>query len=256
MEALARRAQMSGALLLREAKTQSGRSRIGYLWALIEPLSHVAVMCVVYWAINRRAPVGPSVVLFFITGVLPFFLFHKVALQVGGAVRGSQKVLRMPFVSPLDMIVARAVLAGLTWVVVISILVVLLLAMEVMEPPVSPETAVLAALLTFALGLGVGLVNATAMSLWSSWVHIYGVLTRPLYIFSGIFFSVDRIPSNLQYWLSWNPVLHAVQWFRTGFRSDYSTPVLDRTYLISWVLASLLLGLSMLRAARPRLAYT
>lgn len=247
---------MSSALLLREAKTRFGQSRIGYLWALIEPLSHVAVMCVVYWAINRRAPVGPSVVLFFITGVLPFFLFHKVALQVGGAVRGSQKILRMPFVSPVDMIVARAILAGLTWVVVISILVLLLLVLEVMEPPAAPETAALAALMTFALGTGVGLVNATAMALWNSWVHVYTVATRPLYIFSAIFFSVDRIPSSLQYWLSWNPVLHAVQWFRTGFRADYDTPVLDRAYLVGWVLGSLLLGLGMLRAARPRLGYT
>ncbi|MGK7869897.1 ABC transporter permease [Falsiroseomonas sp. E2-1-a20] len=249
------RSRMIGALLLREARTRFGRSSLGYLWAVIEPISHVAVMCFVYWTINRQSPVGPSVLLFFVTGVLPFFLFHKVALHLGAAVRGSQKVLRMPFVSPIDMVVARAVLEALTWVVVAAILFGALLALDLAEMPVAPETSALAALVTLALGIGVGLVNATAMALWGSWVQIYTMATRPLYIFSAIFFSIDQVPSTLQYWLSWNPVLHAVQWFRAGFRGDYATPVLDEVYLLGWVVATWFIGLCMIRVARPRLAY-
>jgi len=255
-EILALRGRIIGALLLRESKTRFGRSRLGYLWALLEPISHVAVLCFVYWTINRQAPVGPSVMLFFVTGVLPFFLFHKMALHLGGAVRGSQKVLRMPFVAPTDMIAARAVLEGLTWVVVAVILILILMALDLAEPPAEPATAALAALVTFGLGLGVGLVNASAMVLWNSWIHIYGMVTRPLYIFSGIFYSIDQVPSGLQYWLSWNPVLHAVQWFRIGFRADYATSVLDERYLLSWVFGSILLGMCLARVARPRLAYT
>jgi hypothetical protein len=37
------RSRMIGALLLREARTRFGRSSLGYLWAVIEPVSHVAV---------------------------------------------------------------------------------------------------------------------------------------------------------------------------------------------------------------------
>lgn len=254
-EVLSLRGRVIGALLLREAKTRFRGSSLGYFWAVLEPVSHVAVLAFVYWAISRQSPVGPSVLLFFVTGVLPFFLFHRVAMQLGASVRGSQKVLRMPFIAPVDMVVARAVLEGLTWVVVTCILVFALLALELAEPPADPATAALGALVTFGLGMGVGLVNASAMVLWTSWIQIYGMITRPLYIFSGIFYSIDQVPSGLQYWLSWNPVLHGVQWFRLGFRADYTTPVLDELYLLSWVAGSFLLGLCLLRATRPRLPY-
>lgn len=255
MEMLELRGRIIGALLLRETRTRFGRSSLGYIWAVLEPISHVVVLCLIYWSINRQAPVGPSVTLFFVTGVLPFFLFHKTSLHLGAAVRGSQKVLRMPFVAPTDMIAARMVLEWLTWVVVAMLLILALMAMELAEPPEAPETAALAALVTLGLGVGFGLVNASAMVLWSSWIQIYGMLTRPLYILSGIFFSIDQVPSGLQQWLAWNPVLHAVQWFRVGFRADYATPVLDEVYLLSWVVGSVLLGLCMIRVTRARLAY-
>lgn len=254
-QVLARRRRMIGALILREARTRFGRSRLGYIWAIIEPASHVAIMSFVYWAINRQAPVGPSVIMFFATGVLAYFLFHKVALHLGSSVRGSQKVLRLPFAEATDMVVARAILEGLTWVIVAGIVLSAMVAFGLAEWPVEPEVSALAALVTFGLGLGIGMINATAMTLWASWIRIYATLTRPLYIFSGIFFSIDQVPSSLQYWLSWNPVLHAVQWFRLGFRADYATAVLDTGYLLSWVVGSILLGLCMMRVARPRLAY-
>lgn len=253
--ALRQRSRMIGALLLRETQTRFGRSSLGYLWALIEPISHVTAMCFVYWTINRQAPVGPSVIMFFVTGVLPFFLFHKTALHLGAAVRGSQKVLRLPFVAPIDMVVARAVLEALTWVSIVLILYVGLLGLGLAEAPEAPETAAAAALATFALGFGVGLVNATAMALWNSWLYFYTMATRPLYIFSAIFFAIDQVPSGLQYWMSWNPVLHAVLWFRTGFRADYASPLLDQGYLISWGIATLFIGLCLMRVTRPRLAY-
>ncbi len=255
LHALARRRRMIGALLLRESQTRFGRTRIGYLWALVEPISHVAVMSLVYWAINRQAPVGASVIMFFATGVLPFLLFHRMALQLGAAVRGSQKVLRLPFVAPIDILVARAILEGLTWVAVTTIVFTALVAMELAEPPDQPFVVAAAALATFGLGAGIGLVNATTMTLWASSVHTYRALTRPLYIFSAIFFSIDQVPSYLQYWLSWNPVLHAVLWFRAGFRADYASHVLDETYLLGWVVGSLFLGLCLLRVARTRLPY-
>lgn len=255
VETLELRGRMIGALLLRETRTRFGRSRLGYVWALLEPIAHVGVMCLVYWTINRQAPVGPSVMLFFVTGVLPFFLFHKTALHLGNAIRSNQKVLRMPLLAPVDVIAARAVLEGMTWLVIAAILLLALMALGMAEWPAEPGTAALAALATFGLGLGIGLVNASLMVLVSSWVQVYHVLTRPLYIFSGIFYSIDQVPSGLQYWLSWNPLLHGVLWFRTGFRADYATPVLDEQYLLSWIGASVLLGLCLLRVARPRLAY-
>ncbi|WP_376092754.1 ABC transporter permease [Roseomonas sp. CCTCC AB2023176] len=239
-----------GALFLREMKTRFGRSRIGYLWAVLEPISHVAVMSFVYWAINRRAPVGDNVILFFVTGVLPYFLFQKTAQHLGGAIRGNHLVLRMPLVTGLDLVVARALLEAATWVAVVLLIFGFLILSGRAALPEQPLVCALAAFVTFAFGFGVGTINAVLMTVWKSWVLIYPMLTRPLYHFSAIFFFIDRIPANLRDWLSWNPLTHAVGWFRVGYVEAYGSVTLDPAYLIKWTVGAVIIGLCMERAAQ------
>jgi len=229
-----------------------GRSRFGYLWALIEPISHVAVMSVVYWAINRQAPVGDNVILFFVTGVLPYFLFQKTALHLGGALRGNQLLMRLPLVSGMDIVVARALLEGATWLVVLTIILSAMILGGRAPLPNEPLVCAAAAVMTFGLGFGVGLINAVLMTIWKSWVMIYPTITRPLYHFSAIFFFIDRIPADLRDWLSWNPMMHAVQWFRAGYMTDFASAALDRGYLLKWVVATVLLGLCLERVTQRR----
>lgn len=47
-------------------------------------------------------------------------------------------------------------------------------------------------------------------------------------------------------------MLHGVEWFRTGFYLTYPTECLDKTYLMSWALGSIFLGLILERASRRR----
>ena len=253
LAAAARQQRIIGAIMLREAQTRYGKSTLGYLWAFIEPISHVAVMSFVYWAINRQSPVGSSVLVFFVTGVLPYFLFQKVSLHLGNAVRANRQVLRLPAVTPLDLVAARAVLEGLTWVAVAAVLFGGLAAAGRARAPDQPLVCAAAAFVTFALGFGVGLMNAVLMTLWPSWARAYPTVTRPLYHFSAIFFFIDHIPPHLRDWLAWNPLVHAVQWFRVGYCAEYGSTVLDCGYLVRWAIATVVLALCLERLAQRRL---
>ncbi|WP_159349896.1 ABC transporter permease [Roseomonas harenae] len=248
--AIANQRRIVGAVLLRESRTRFGRTRLGYLWALAEPISHVMVMSIVYWAINRRAPVGDNVILFFITGVLPFFLFQKTARNLGGALRGGQTLLRLPLVNGMDLVMARALLEAVTWVCVTFIILGFMVVSGRAHMPDHPLICAAAAVATFGLGFGIGLVNAVLMTMWKSWVMIYPMITKPLYHFSAIFFFIDRIPADLRYWLSWNPMMHSVQWFRQGYITEYASVTLDPDYLLKWAIASILLGLCLERVTQ------
>ena len=151
-----------GALILRTAQTRFGHTSVGYLWALIEPIAHVAVMSVVYWAINRQDPVGGNVILFFVSGVLPFFLFQKTALHVGAALRSNQMLLRFPLIHALDIVTSRGLLEGVMW---LAVSVLILGGMIIGDYAPVPEYAmecVAAIILIFAMGMGVGLINPGA----------------------------------------------------------------------------------------------
>ena len=54
--------------------------------------------------------------------------------------------------------------------------------------------------------------------------------------------------------LAWNPLLHAIDWFRTGFFEAYQPHWLDASYLAVVAILSLLVGLALHRLLWRRLS--
>jgi capsular polysaccharide transport system permease protein len=64
---------------------------------------------------------------------------------------------------------------------------------------------------------------------------------------------VEYVPEMYRQYMVWNPMMHAVEWFRSGFYHLYPTYSLDIHYLVSWSGTTLLLGLAFERVTRERL---
>jgi capsular polysaccharide transport system permease protein len=111
-----------GALVLRETRTRFGTSRLGYMWALAEPIVHVLVLNVLYLAMLRRPPIGTSLALFFITGIVPYFIFQKTSQRLMGAISGNRAILQLALVKNLDVILGRALLELGTMLIVALLL--------------------------------------------------------------------------------------------------------------------------------------
>lgn len=54
--------------------------------------------------------------------------------------------------------------------------------------------------------------------------------------------------------LAWNPLLHSIDWFRSGFFASYQPHWLDRSYLVFAAVLSLLAGVGLERGLRRRLS--
>ena len=53
--------------------------------------------------------------------------------------------------------------------------------------------------------------------------------------------------------LSFNPIVHGVEWMRSAYYEGYSGAFLDKSYIIWFALSSLAVGLSLERVVRGRL---
>jgi capsular polysaccharide transport system permease protein len=111
-----------------------------------------------------------------------------------------------------------------------------------------------ALIVTALLGCGVGFVNAVLQTLFRSWDKLWNNATRLLYFFSGIFYVPGMMPDWARDILAWNPLLHAIDWFRAGFFGAYQPHWLDRRYLLVCAILALLAGLSLERGLRRRLS--
>ena len=141
--------------------------------------------------------------------------------SVGQAIDSNRGLLTYPVVNPLDAVLAKFATDFLTMFVV-----GLLLYTGIILYYDLPVTLDLAAifngfLLMGLLGLGFGTLNCVIYGFWPTWRHVWNVLTKPLFIVSGMFYTFESLPPEAQAVLWYNPLIHAIGLTRSGFYAGY-----------------------------------
>jgi capsular polysaccharide transport system permease protein len=252
---LATQRRVIRALIIRETRTRFGESKLGYGWAVLEPVLHITLLSVIFAVVMRGSPpIGTEFFTFYLTGLVPYHVFIHASGAMGFAITGNAPLLQLPLVTTFDVIVARGILEFVTDVIVAVLLLMGFTAIGLPAMPADLWTPAAVLLVTAALGFGVGFVNAVATVFVRSWDRLYAQLTRVLYFCSGIFYVPGAMPDWVRELLSWNPLLHAIDWFRSGFFETYQPHWLDRGYLGVAATLAVLAGLSLHAACRRKLS--
>lgn len=239
------------AVLLRETRTRFGHYQFGYLWAFFEPMTHVVVFIAVFSALGRSTPIGNSLALFLITGVVPWLVFTHTVDRVAKAVDGNRALLMFPQVTRIDLMLARIILEAATMSVVFVVLCLLVRMFEArytIERPLE-VLAVFACLIT--LGAGTGIATGVISAVFPTFERIFAAIRRPLYFASGVFFIADTLPPDARAWIGYNPLAHLTEWLRAAFFAGFESSFVDRRYAIACALISVAFGLAAERAIRP-----
>ncbi|MFK3779729.1 ABC transporter permease [Agrobacterium sp. NPDC089420] len=232
-----------GALLIREMSTRFGSKPGGYVWAIIDPAGHIAFMSLIFMAITHTPALGKSFALFFATGYLAFQFYAAMAGFLNGAIKANRTLLSYPNVAPIDTIVARYILqAGTTSVVSFCVLGLILLTVD--QPVYLNWPAIIeAAFAATVLGLGIGIFNNVATLRFPLYEQVFNIINRPMFLISGVFFLPDALPAPIRDIVLLNPLVHVVMLFRKGFYPEYRADMMNMTYLYSFALTILFMGL-------------
>lgn len=237
------------AILLRETKTRFGKNKLGYLWALIEPMVYVGLLLFIRSEINTTIPFGENLYLFILTGILMYRVFISVAGRATNSISANQALLTYPIVKPVDTILARLILEIITMLVVIAVFFLLLESLSEYRVIQSPHIFLQAVFATMILSGGIGVFNAVFSVLFPAWERLWGLMKFPILILSGVFYIPKSMPPFVQEIISWNPLLHCIEWLRYGSYLTYD-PMLSRSYVIFVGLIFLTVGLLMERIFR------
>lgn len=240
------------ALFFREMRTRFGQSRLGYIWALGEPIVHVATLSAIFSFMGRAPALGTSMAVFFFTGIIPFLFFRNITSRVRNAVDANRALLNYPPVRPIDTILARAFLEWATMTLSTLVLGVCLYLIALPIVPDNPLLLVWSFIVASLLGFGLGLLDAGLASMFKSWLTVSGWLQRVLYFVSGIFFVVDFLPPVARDVLIWIPTVHVIAMVRTAHFPGYTSDVLNPLYPVLWALGLMAVGLLLERAMRRR----
>jgi capsular polysaccharide transport system permease protein len=72
--------------------------------------------------------------------------------------------------------------------------------------------------------------------------------------FSGVIYSVNKLPSALWPYLKWNPLLHLIEGCRTSWNPDFQAPIFNPRYVIICGFVLTTLGFVMERISRKLVA--
>jgi len=209
------------ALVLREMSTSYGRSPGGYLWAILEPAGAILMLSLGFSLFLRDPPLGSSFLLFFATGFLPFGMYNSLNTKVSRALNFSRPLLSYPGVTYTDAILARFLLDVLTQVMVFYAVITGVLIFQDTGAILDFPPILIGLLMAALLGLGIGVMNCFLIGVFPVWAQIWSIATRPLFFVSGVFFTLEDMPSQLQDILWFNPLMHVTGLVRRGFYSTY-----------------------------------
>lgn len=240
------------ALFMRELKTRFGANRLGYFWAIAEPVAQASVMAIIFTLLGRNSVSGIPVALFLFSGILPFKFFAKLLPQIGAAVNANKALFAYRQVTAIDPIITRIIIEVVTFIVVY---ILVLSGMAWLGFSVWPDdllALIAASSLFVVLAIGLGLLLCSAVTYWQDTEKLLAMVMTPMFFISGIFYCATMIPPNLWYLFSWNPIFHLIELSRDAFFSTYSTPVGSWSYVSFLALIVFALGLMTFRINRQR----
>ena len=241
------------ALMLRDLKTRFFGNEFGFLIAVGWPLSHILLLLLINAGLGRVAPYGDSAALWFTTGVIPFMAFQYMSRFIMLGIVLNRPLLSFPIVKISDILFARAIIEVLNAGLVVQIMFVIFWALGIDFMPQDVVQASLALLAMMLLGLGFGVVNAIIAAAVPFWITGYALLAIILWAASGVMFVPDALPEAMRTPLSYLPTLQGVEWMRSAYYQDYGATILDKTYLISFALVTLFIGLVLERLVRGKM---
>ena len=255
LDAIQREIAVILAVAAYENNRKASKSSLGNWEALINPaqlMLFYIVMRIGFRFLRGNNPLAPggstdmyfNIVVFIATGFSIAFLFRNVVSKALSGLK-LKAPLYYPRIKPLDILLALSIndiralstlslgLLALVWCFTWSF------------QFDSPGLAICVYMLVVALAIGFGLCVVFLAGL-NKWVVriIRRLLQRTIIFTSGIFFATFELEPYVRPFVTWNPVLHAVELFRYSMNNEYPIPDISLSYLI-WC-SMVLLGFSLI----------
>ncbi|WP_380787646.1 ABC transporter permease [Sphingomonas sp. R86521] len=242
-----------GALVLRELHTRYGRSNIGYLWLIGEPLMLASVISLLHMGSDAHSG-GISPMAFTLSGYCLFCVFRGIFTRAEGAIEANQSLLHHHVVTIADIVVARAVIDAVGAALAFAILFSLVCVVGLAEPPERPLHLIAGFLFMFWWSLALAFI-AVAVTYekhtLGRMMHVLSYFSIPI---SGAFISLSLMPPVVRQYLMYFPMALIFEQARYGTFRTATDKWVSPGYVAFWCLVLTYIGLLLMRRLRRRVA--
>jgi capsular polysaccharide transport system permease protein len=232
------------AIFLREIKSQS-TDKIGLVWAVISPLIMIAGMTVMRAFMSGGGDAhGMPIAIFMVFGMVLIQAFLAMFTKCSEAINKNKPLYAFRQVQPIGSLLGVGLFELLVKVFVILTITIIAFVIK-LEVSISYPIAIIINLLqVWLIGGSLGLMFGLAACYVPEIKKIQILITRPLFFISGIFFSLQDIPQEYWHYLTWNPLLHAVELTRYAAYPSYGNAGVSEFYLNMFTLGAVFFALA------------
>lgn len=232
------------ALLMREVLTRYGRHNIGFLWLFVEPMLFTTGVTIL-WTLSKAAH-GSSlpIVAFALTGYSSVLLWRNMPSRCIGAIEPNLALMYHRNVKAIDVFLARLLLEAGGATISFVVLSLFYIYIGWLDPPEDILTVaegwLLLAWFGASLAMLLGALGEKSELVERFW-HPASYITFPL---SGAAFMVDALPTSVQKYALYIPMVNGVEIVREGYFGDKIHAHYDLPYLIGCCILLTLLALA------------
>jgi capsular polysaccharide transport system permease protein len=222
--------QVLRALVLRDINSRFGNKRMGYIWALINPVLGVIALLVVFTVRQRGGPGALPMLVFIITGFPMFFGFS--AMWNGINTNRTDGILMFPQVTMMDLTISKLILEFLTNSVVYLIIAIGFILILGLQLPADPINVLMCYWGCMWIGAGLGISNSAVRRVIPMIDVVLGPIRRLGIFISGVIFTATELPAYILPYFSWNPVFRCIEMARQSWYPNYLSPIYDPGYVV------------------------
>lgn len=241
------------ALVMREVQTRFGSRKLGYFWAVFDPMVMVLVFATARTHLGVGSGASYDFAVFLAVGMVPFNFFRMMLTQSSAAFEANKGLFVYRQVKPFDTIVARFGLEVFIMLMVTLIFIFIGLYFGFDLRVKNVNGVILAEVWLLVFTFGVGLLLSVLGSFFELVRKVVNIISLPLFLLSGLFFTAESLPPNARDILLYNPLLHFVEMIHGNYFASLNTNYVDYRYMLLWTVVPLFAGLWLYRRAERRI---
>ncbi|MDW2322725.1 ABC transporter permease [Vibrio sp. 1159] len=218
------------AIFLREIKSRSN-DKLGVAWSVVSPVAFIFMLSYIRGRMDGGETHGIPTFYFMVFGMILVQLFLGCVGSVAASIKKNKPLYAFRQVQPISSIIAIAgfeILIKLFVILVIAIIAFFLrLDVEINDP----LEIMMILIRVWLISASIGVLFALAACYVPELDKLRTLAMRPIFFISGIFFSLQDIPRDYWPYLTWNPLLHAVELARYAAYPQYGYAGVSYFYL-------------------------
>lgn len=227
-------------LIKRDLKVRYRHSVLGLVWTVLNPLLSMIVLTIVFSNMFRMNV--DNFPLYALIGNIVFSYNSEATTRSMNAIIWNSSLIKKVYIPkylfPLSNVLSSLVNFGFSF---IAMIIVMIFTGAAFYPTFITVWIPLVYLSIFSFGLSLILCSVNVF--FRDMEHLYTVFTTAWMYLSGIFYTIDIVPEEIQGIIEYNPMYQYVSFFRKVIMEGVFPSLFQNMICIIWAFTMLALGL-------------